>query len=121
MCSRDLATVLSPSSSSIAVPSVFDPKMIIVEVNAFIEDKEPAIEETSTYVKHDSHTFIANATVIVPKMKSREHWKIGWVQACHKMKFVNIYGKLGMTSWEFPELNRGLKMLSDSDGMHFPW
>jgi len=59
--------------------------------------------------------------VMVPEMKTNEHWKVGWVQACHKMKFVNIYGKLGMTSWEFPELNRGLKMLSDSDGLHFPW
>lgn len=100
----------------------FDPKKIKVEVNAYIEDKAIAIEETSPiFVKYKTPSFKADAAVMVPEMKNPEHWKIGWVQACHKMKFVNIYGKLGMTSWEFPELNRGLKMLSDSDGMHFPW
>jgi len=100
----------------------FDPNKIKVDVNAYIEDKLTAIEEHSPiFVKYKTPSFKAEAAVMVPEMKTAEHWKIGWVQACHKMKFVNIYGKLGMTSWEFPELNRGLKMLSDSDGMHFPW
>jgi len=100
----------------------FDPHKIKVQVNAYIEDKQIAIEENSPiFVKYKTPSFKAEAAVLVPEMKTPEHWKIGWVQACHKMKFVNIYGRLGMTSWEFPELNRGLKMLSDSDGVHFPW
>jgi len=100
----------------------FDPNSIKVQVNAYIEDKPTAIEEASSiFVKYKTPSFKAEAAVLVPEIPSSEHWKIGWVQACHKMKFVNIYGRLGMTSWEFPELNRGLKMLSDSDGLHFPW
>jgi len=100
----------------------FDPRKIKVDINAYIEDKETAIEELSPiFLKYRTPSFKADAAILVPEMKTAEHWKIGWIQACHKMKFVNIYGKLGMTSWEFPELNRGLKMLSDSDGVHFPW
>lgn len=102
--------------------SGFDPRKIKVDVNAYIEDKDILIEESSPiFVKYKTPSFKADAAILVPEMKTAENWKIGWVQACHKMKFVNIYGKLGMTSWEFPELNRGLKMLSDSDGVHFPW
>jgi len=105
-----------------SVTKGFDPTKIKVQVNAYIEDKETTIEEKSpVFVKYKTPSFKAEAAVMVPEMKTNEHWKVGWVQACHKMKFVNIYGKLGMTSWEFPELNRGLKMLSDSDGVHFPW
>ena len=121
LCSRGSATVSSPSSSSIAVPSVFDPKKIKIEVNAYIEDENPAIKETWSYVKYSSPMFIANATVTVPEMKSLEHWEIGWVQALHKSKNVNTYGELGMSSWEFPELNRGLEMINDSDGVNYPF
>lgn len=38
------------------------------------------------------------------------------------MEFHNTYGKLGFSSWEFPDLNNGqLHMISDSDGHNFPF
>lgn len=57
-----------------------------------------------------------------PPIGQNEIWKIGWVQACTRMKFHNIYGTYGYSSWEFPTLSSGkVPMISDSDGKNFPW
>ena len=44
-------------------------------------------------------TFFLNkrafATLIAPPIRSDEHWKIGWIQACTHMEFVNTYGFYG--------------------------
>jgi len=38
-----------------------------------------------------------------------------------QMNFVNLYGRKGFTSWEFPQLNSGLPAVNDSDGESFPF
>ncbi|CAF1001634.1 unnamed protein product, partial [Didymodactylos carnosus] len=61
-------------------------------------------------------------TVKFPALESGEHWKIGWIQACTRMEFYNSYGEHGYSSWEFPQLMSGDKlMISDSDGRNYPW
>jgi len=95
----------------------------IVGISTYIEPKVTEIDESSNVViKYQSPSFNTSANVCFPPIPASETWKVGWVQACSSMKFVNVYGGLGLTSWEFPQLNgEEQPMVSDSDGKHFPW
>lgn len=95
----------------------------IIGISTYIEPKVTEIDETSNVViKYQSPSFHTSANVSFPAIPAYETWKVGWLQACSSMKFVNVYGRLGLTSWEFPQLNgEEQPMVSDSDGKHFPW
>jgi len=95
----------------------------IVGISTYIEPKVTEIDESSNVViKYQSPSFHTSANVSFPAIPAYETWKVGWLQACSSMKFVNVYGRLGLTSWEFPQLNgEEQPMVSDSDGKHFPW
>lgn len=95
----------------------------IVGISTYIEPKVTEIDEGSNVViKYQSPSFHTSANVCFPAIPAYETWKVGWLQACSSMKFVNVYGRLGLTSWEFPQLNgEEQPMVSDSDGKHFPW
>lgn len=57
-----------------------------------------------------------------PPLATDEHWKIGWIQACTRMDFINHYGDAGHSSWELPPLVSGERsMISDSDGRNYPF
>jgi len=66
-------------------------------------------------------TMRAKATVTVPPVPRGEVWTVGWVQSCTYMNFVNVYGPLGFSSWEFPQLNAGFAGINDSDGEFYPF
>lgn len=95
----------------------------IVGISTYIEPKVTEIDESSNVViKYQSPSFHTSANVCFPAIPAYETWKVGWLQACSSMKFINVYGRLGLTSWEFPQLNgEEQPMVSDSDGKHFPW
>jgi len=95
----------------------------IIGISTYIEPKVTEIDEGSNVViKYQSPSFHTAANVCFPAISAYETWKVGWLQACSSMKFVNVYGRLGLTSWEFPQLNGDEQtMVSDSDGKHFPW
>lgn len=82
-------------------------------------DVDEAVSERS--IRYRVAKFRAAAAVTFPKVQGQETWQVGWVQACHFIKFINQYGTLGYTSWEFPQLTRGSPCVNDSDGQNFPW
>jgi len=110
------------------VPSKVDIQWVadnikIIGISTFIEPKVTEIDESSNVViKYQSPSFHTSANVSFPQLPNYDSWKVGWLQACSSMRFINVYGRLGLTSWEFPQLNAEEQtMVSDSDGKHFPW
>lgn len=93
------------------------------EVHASIDQSPTVIEEFSPIVlRYRTPYFRANAQVIMPPIRRKETWTVGWIQACDHMKFVNQYGTLGSSSWEIPALKNGkISAVSDSDGVSYPW
>lgn len=66
------------------------------EVQACIDHSPTVIEEFSPIVlRYRTPYFRANAQVIMPPIKRRETWTVGWIQACDYMKFINQYGDMG--------------------------
>jgi len=82
-------------------------------------DVDESVSERS--IRYRVAKFRASAVVTFPKVQAQETWQVGWVQACHFIKFINHYGTMGYTSWEFPQLTRGSPCVNDSDGQNFPW
>jgi len=78
-------------------------------------------EKNDKVVVFRTPTMRLKATVTVPPVPTGQIWTIGWVQSCHFMNFVNVYGHLGFTSWEFPQLNMRLAGVNDSDGESYPF
>ncbi|XP_013420362.1 protein FAM78B [Lingula anatina] len=97
------------------------PNFIVEAIDTSIDDALTEVDETSC-LKYRTPHFRARAEVLIPHLANTQVWQIGWIQACDKMEFINTYGEDGHTSWEFPELISGKqKMISDSDGTHYPW
>nr|CAB3263356.1 uncharacterized protein LOC494362 [Phallusia mammillata] len=93
------------------------------DVQATIDQSPTVIEEYSPIVlRYRTPYFRANAQVIMPPIRRKETWTVGWIQACDYMKFINQYGNLGCSSWEIPALKSGrIPAVSDSDGVSYPW
>ena len=69
---------------------------IFSEVQATIDQSPTVIEEYSPIVlRYRTPYFRANAQVIMPPIRRKETWTVGWIQACDYMKFINQYGNLG--------------------------
>lgn len=96
---------------------------IQVKLTVWRENKLTDVDETASdkSLRYRVAKFRAAAAVTFPKVPTNETWQVGWVQACFFIKFVNQYGALGYTSWEFPQLTRGQLCVNDSDGNLFPW
>lgn len=96
---------------------------IYSNVQASIDKSPTIIEEFSPIVlRYRTPYFRAYAQVIMPPIRRKETWTVGWIQACDHMKFVNQYGMLGSSSWEIPALKTGkIPAVSDSDGVSYPW
>nr|XP_026691870.1 uncharacterized protein LOC494362 isoform X2 [Ciona intestinalis] len=96
---------------------------IFSDVQATIDQSPTVIEEYSPIVlRYRTPYFRANAQVIMPPIRRKETWTVGWIQACDYMKFINQYGTLGCSSWEIPALKSGrIPAVSDSDGVSYPW
>ncbi|XP_074655859.1 protein FAM78B-like [Tubulanus polymorphus] len=94
----------------------------VVNIQASIDKRSTKTEETINVLKYNTPHFRAIAEVVLPPLAEGEDWDIGWIQACTNMKFINTYGSVGYTSWEFREVETGqYKMISDSDGKLYPW
>ncbi|CAF3688026.1 unnamed protein product [Rotaria sordida] len=95
----------------------------ILELEAKIENRPTIIDEKSSAVlKYRTPHFRSTATIQFPPLDEGEHWKIGWIQSCTRMDFLNSYGDWGYSSWEFPQLVSGQNpMISDSDGRNYPF
>jgi len=96
---------------------------IQVKLTVWRENKLTDVDEMASEksLRYRVAKFRAAANVTLPKIPAHETWQVGWVQACFFIKFVNQYGALGYTSWEFPQLTRGQLCVNDSDGNLFPW
>ncbi|XP_076822402.1 uncharacterized protein LOC143468848 [Clavelina lepadiformis] len=96
---------------------------IFSDVQATIDQCPTDIEEISPIVlRYRTPYFRAKAQVIMPPIRRKETWTVGWIQACDYMKFINQYGTLGCSSWEIPALKSGkIPAVSDSDGVSYPW
>lgn len=95
----------------------------ILRISVGIENKCIQVDEGSRSVlKYKTPHFRARATVEIPELSDRKKFEVGWIQVCHQMQCVNVYGQEGITSWEFPEIVLGkFEMVSDSDGKRYPW
>lgn len=97
-------------------------KNIVVRVEVYRNPRPTKVEEISDKViVFRTPTMRAKATVTVPPVPLGQVWTIGWVQSVHDMRFVNIYGQHGFTSWEFPQLNLNMVGVNDSDGETYPF
>lgn len=38
----------------------------------------------------------ARATVEIPELSDRKKVEVGWIQVCHQMQCVNVYGHEGL-------------------------
>jgi len=96
---------------------------IQVKLTVWRENKLTDVDESASEksIRYRVAKFRAAAKVTFPKIPTDETWQVGWVQACFLIKFVNQYGMMGYTSWEFPQLTRGQLCVNDSDGNMFPW
>ncbi|XP_032803382.2 uncharacterized protein LOC116939283 [Petromyzon marinus] len=97
---------------------------VLEEVHASIEECPTRLEEDSALVlRYVTPHFTARARVRVPPVpRAAEQWHVGWIQACTRMTFHNIYGDLGLSSWELPPLRDGrVRTVSDADGSLYPW
>ena len=69
---------------------------IYSDVRATIDQSPTIIEEYSPIVlRYRTPYFRAHAQVIMPPIRNKETWTVGWIQACDYMKFINQYGDLG--------------------------
>ena len=69
---------------------------IYSDVRATIDPSPTIIEEYSPIVlRYRTPYFRAHAQVIMPPIRNKETWTVGWIQACSYMKFINQYGNLG--------------------------
>ncbi|CAF3523898.1 unnamed protein product [Rotaria socialis] len=95
----------------------------ILELDAKIENRPTIIDEKNPAVlKYRTPHFRSTATILFPPLEDGAHWKIGWIQSCRRMDFLNSYGDCGYSSWEFPQLVSGQNpMISDSDGRNYPF
>lgn len=98
-------------------------KFKVLKLKAAIDKKPTTIDERSTAVlKYRTPHFRAVACVEVPPLRENQGVLIGWIQVCTEMRFINSYGKYGVTSWEFPEIISGkYTMIGDADGKQYPW
>jgi len=97
-------------------------KSVSAQVEVYRNPQPTRVEEKNDkVVVFRTPTMRAKATVTIPPVPSGQVWTIGWVQSCHYMNFVNVYGALGFTSWEFPQLNLRMAGVNDSDGESYPF
>jgi len=97
-------------------------KSIVAHVEVYRNPQPTKVEEKNDKViVFRTPTMRAKATCTVPPVPAGHVWTIGWVQSCHYMNFVNVYGHLGFTSWEFPQLNLKMAGVNDSDGESYPF
>ena len=69
---------------------------IYSDVRATIDQSPTIIEEYSPIVlRYRTPYFRAHAQVIMPPIRNKETWTVGWIQACNYMRFINQYGDLG--------------------------
>lgn len=95
----------------------------VVRLKVAIDKRLTVVDERSAAVlKYKTPHFRALATVEIPPLLTGQKIQVGWIQVCRDMQFVNVYGREGMTSWEFPEIVLGkYRMISDADGKQYPW
>jgi len=94
---------------------------IKVTLEYFRSQRPTETEEQQMAIVYRTSSTKLKATVTIPPMPEGHIWTIGWVQSCKFMSFVNVYGEMGFTSWEFPQLNLGLPGINDSDGESYPF
>jgi len=94
---------------------------ISIDLHVTRDPRKTHVEETNKIVIMHTPQVLATAWICVPPLKTKQNWEIGWVQAVRFIKFRNSYGKLGFSSWEFPQLNVGKRAVNDSSGAYFPY
>lgn len=94
---------------------------ISIDLHVTRDPRKTHVEETNKIVIMHTPQVLATAWIMVPPLKTKQNWEIGWVQAVRFIKFRNSYGKLGFSSWEFPQLNVGKRAVNDSSGAYFPY
>ncbi|XP_032814646.2 protein FAM78B-like isoform X2 [Petromyzon marinus] len=97
--------------------------IVVEEFSATIDSTPTVVEESSPIVlRYKTPYFRASARLVVPPIPPGQTWVVGFVQACDHMEFHNVYGELGISSWELPALRDGhVSAISDSDGVSYPW
>lgn len=90
-------------------------------ISASIENEPILIDESDQLsFRFRTPKFTAIATIEMPPITEDEVWRIGWIQACHNLRFINSYGAIGKSSWEAPNL-RCSQYTCDSNEADFPW
>ncbi|GCB66505.1 hypothetical protein scyTo_0013583, partial [Scyliorhinus torazame] len=110
-------------NSLVCKPRLCRDSICIKDISATIDSSPTVIDESSDIVlRYRTPHFRATARVCVPPILRAETWVIGWIQACNYMEFHNMYGDLGRSSWELPDLReQNISAISDSDGVNYPW
>lgn len=116
----------SPSTvtnNSISFSSHILSNLHVSKVKASLDKKPTLLDEKSNAVlKYRTPFYRASGSIEVPALTEGQAIQVGWIQTCTDMWFLNAYGREGVTSWEFPELQSGkYKMVSDADGKQYPW
>ncbi|KAI0982671.1 hypothetical protein GJ496_010925 [Pomphorhynchus laevis] len=86
-----------------------------------MQNRPTEIDESSPAVlKYRTPYFRASSTFQFPPINDNSIWKVGWVQACTSMKFINTYGVFGTSEWRLPCLENN-KYIMDGEACNYPF
>jgi hypothetical protein len=86
---KDVEHLLA-SGASLVDETRSPPRIKILDLHAEIESKPTLIDETSSSVlKYKTPQFKSHVTFQMSPIDDKQHWKIGWIQACTHMEFFS--------------------------------